>query len=272
MKKLSIAAIGLALLSLTLTVSPRLARAATCAIPYTFTNGTAANATQVNADFAALTTCLAAVVTGVTAGSSGNIVVAGSATAPTVDTISHPTFSGPLSGAVLLPTADLAGGFATYLTGGAPTSLLGNDLTAGIGDAGLVNAYLTGGFSFYNWNGTTFAKVAGISSTGQLVGASNAATTLAHIPPVYTQTGADGGAGMHIVTGSNPGVGAGSSLVVNLTNAAVFSSTSSYVVVATVGGTGGAPAVPVTQNSATQFTLYNNNGVTVPINWVAIGD
>lgn len=75
MKKLTIATLVLSLLAVAMTLPERARAASSCAIPFSLTNGTTADATQVMANFNALASC---VVSGLFAGA----VVAGSNSAP----------------------------------------------------------------------------------------------------------------------------------------------------------------------------------------------
>lgn len=129
MKKLTIAVLVLSVLSLTFTVQER-ARAASCSLPFTLTNGTTADATQVMADLNAVVSCIATVVTGISPGPSGNIVVTGTASVPIVDTTAAPRFPGPVSAnGAYVPPLYVGGGAASS---GAHTvsSLIATTLTA----------------------------------------------------------------------------------------------------------------------------------------------
>ena len=125
--------------------------------------------------------------------------------------------------------------------------------------------------------------VTSFSITGAFEASSNA-STLSYVPPLYTATGTAVASTAHMVTGTTSigTVSSGSfvTVAVTLSGAAVFSSSSSYVVTATLQSMGLGTfagniilAAP-TSGSSFQITVYapTGSGITaVTVQWMAIG-
>jgi hypothetical protein len=96
----------------------------------------------------------------------------------------------------------------------------------------------------------------------------NSTTTAAYVPPVYTSAGAALASTTHIVQGPTFLV-SGTATVVTLTGAAVFSNSSSYTVVASMGTS--FSAIEVNYTSGSSFSLYQTSGNNYLCSWIAIG-
>ena len=167
-----------------------------------------------------------------------------------------------------------AGATILATPGGTLTTQVGitNDNNGGtVGMALNVPGSSTNGFQL-NVAGTTRGK---LSSAGVLSAAPTpvgGSATLGPVAPVYTATGTATGATLHACQGSIL-INAGASVTVTLTNNAVFTGVTTYVVTACTIDAGGVGVIPASVgiHSATQFILTNTTGTNNTYTWFAIG-
>ena len=267
------------------------------AIPNSFSPGTTASSSQVDANFNAISTW-----------ANGGI------DASNINTSSGSTPG--LYASQLLPTSSAQGTFTTTTTGVGYT-FLGGDKTAvplsiagvssqtadlldvalvsagtitfkvdkigqGIFSAGaagsvpltingisgqtadLLDAYLTSG-------GTqllSFTKAGALAIAPTI----NSVNTLGYVPPVYTNAGVSLGGTLHIITGTAMAVPSGASgSTINLTGAAVFTSGSTYQVFVTCNAGDGTGPASASNLTATSFNVTQNTGFPANLFWIAIG-
>lgn len=204
------------------------ALASTCSVPYSFSNGTIADATQVNANFNALVTCFANLnaVTSITAGS--DIVVSGGATTPTIAVTAAPSFSGAISVG--------------------KNAAIGGTQTAGTDALDLKNSSNALAFAVLDAGG--FETNSGVSST------------LTHAAPTYTITGGAVPASEHSIQGNGTCTGSGSialCFTVNLSGGMGFTSNQSYACWSSYANntySSGQPGSLTVLVSGSQFQVY----------------
>jgi hypothetical protein len=168
------------------------------------------------------------------------------------------TINGPF---ILLNSGNLnaAASAAIQANGAGDSIFLNVPTTSALGVQYRVNNVLFGGFN------TT-----GVLSAAPLI---NALNTVAPVAPCYTAAGVAVAGTLHCVLGSTA-INGNTTATINLTNAAVFTSVTSYAVFAAAstnnGGAGENP--PFIGNfSATAFILGNPTVRNLTYNWVAIG-
>ena len=202
-----------------------------------------------------------------------------------------------LSSAANLPTISGSQQFALTLNDAATravieivyvTSRVGATLTVVRGQEGTTaTTWLAGDYAYGSATAGVLAAFAALNgTTGPLQAAANAnsTTTPAYVLPAYTAAGASFASTQRIVTGQTalvfPTSVTATSVGVTLTNASVFTSGSSYYVIAAVSGqssfsSGVVIGVGVLNNNNAQFTITGTASSilneTVTVGWIAIG-
>jgi hypothetical protein len=125
------------------------------------------------------------------------------------------------------------------------------------GSTAALSSYITNNGTYVNGNGLSF------------FGPTTAVVNSGNVPPVYNSSGGNFGNNTHMVVGQTSQ--SASSVTVNLSGNAVFTSASSYAVTVTQSSACGSTNITyVTQNSGSQFTLSDALACGV-VNWIAVG-
>lgn len=234
------------------------ASATTCSVPNTFTNGTTADASQVNANFSSLQTCGNNI-------DHNNIGAAG------------------IYATQIVPTTvgqSIFGGSVTYQFSNGLIVNGGLTLGTPLGQSDIANGYVDLS-SNQTINGNK-AFAGNVSTTAQLTGyyvqsCLGAPGTCAYVPPVYNNSGGSLGSATHAVFGTlvcTTNSGGGCNATVTLSGSAVFSSGSSYACALTDGSAAGAAQMYISTQSATAFNINIFNGVAstpMTMNYLCMG-